>query len=119
QQERVSAEVDVFLARDEAFDDFVDLGMHERLAARNGNHGCAALVDSLKTFFRREFLLQNMRRVLDFSTARAGEIAAEKRLKHQDKRVALAPCKLLLEDVGCDSPRLRNRYRHRDPNKLN
>ena len=35
QQQRVRAEVNVFLARDQAFDDLRNLRMHQRLAARD------------------------------------------------------------------------------------
>ena len=52
QQQRVGAEVNVFLARDQAFDDLVDLRMHQRLAAGDGDHGGAALVDGAETLFR-------------------------------------------------------------------
>ena len=45
QQERVGAQVDVLLARDQSLDDLVDLGMHQRLAAGDGDHWRAALVD--------------------------------------------------------------------------
>ena len=38
QQQRVGAEVDVFLARDQAFHDLGDLRMHQRLAAGDGDH---------------------------------------------------------------------------------
>ena len=38
-QEGVGAEIDVFLALDQAaYDDFVDLRVHQRLAAGDGNH---------------------------------------------------------------------------------
>ena len=119
EQERVGAEVDVLFARDEAFDDFVDLGVHQRFAAGNGDHRRAALVHGFEAFFGGQFLLQDVRGILDFAAAGAGQIAAEQRLEHEDKRVALAPRKLLLEDVGCNRPRLRNRYRHLYPSGLN
>ena len=44
QQQRVGAEVDVLLARHQAFDDLVDLRVHQRLAAGDGDHRGAALV---------------------------------------------------------------------------
>src|SRR5262249_31143423 len=100
EQQRIGAEVNIFLAGDEAFDDFIDLRVHERFAAGYGNHGRAALFHGLETLFRGEFLFQDVSGILDFSTAGASEIAAEKRLEHQDKRVALAPFELLLQDVA-------------------
>ena len=90
EQQRVGAEVDVFLARDQAFDDLVDLRMHQRFAAGDGDHGRAAFVDGFKTFFGRKVFLENVRRILDLAAARAGQVAAEQRLQHQDQRVALA-----------------------------
>ncbi len=80
--------------------------MHQRLAAGNGNHRRAAFIDGLEALFPRQFLLQNMRRVLDLAAAGAGQIAAEERLQHQHERIALAPFQLLFQDVRCNRPRL-------------
>ena len=52
EQQRVGAEIDVFFARDEAFDDFVDLRMHQRFAAGDGNHRRAAFIHRLEAFLR-------------------------------------------------------------------
>jgi len=71
QQQGVGAEIDVFFAGDEAIDDFVDLGMHERLAARNGHHWCTALVHGLEALFRAEFGLQDVRGILNLAAAGA------------------------------------------------
>ena len=54
QQQRVGAEVNIFLARDQAFDNLVDLRMHEWLAARYRNHRRSALIDSFEAVFGRE-----------------------------------------------------------------
>src|SRR5579871_4270342 len=71
--------------------------MHEWFAARYGNHGRAALIHGFEALFGSQLLLENVGGVLNLSAACACQIAAEKWLKHQDKWIALAPCKLLLE----------------------
>ena len=106
QQQRVRAQIDVFLARDQALDDLVDLRVHQRFAAGDGNHRRAAFVDGFEAFFRAQFLLQNMGGILNLAAAGARQIAAEKRLKHQHKRIALAPRNLLLQHVRGDRPHL-------------
>ena len=90
EQQRVGAEVDVLLARDQAFDDLVDLRMHQRLAAGNGDHRRAALVDRAKALLGREVLLEHVRGILDLAAAGAGQVAAKQRLQHQHQRIALA-----------------------------
>ena len=90
QQQRVGAEVNVLLARDQALDDLADLGMHQRLAAGDGDHGRAAFVDRAEAFVGREVLLEHVRGILDFAAAGAGQIAAKQRLQHQHQRIALA-----------------------------
>jgi hypothetical protein len=80
---RVGAEIDVLLARDEAVDDFDDLRVQQRLAAGDGHHGCAALVDRGETLLGRELLFEDVRRILYLAAAGAGQVAAEERLKHK------------------------------------
>ena len=41
EEEGVGAEIDVFFALDEAFDDFFDVGVEQRFAAGDGDHGGA------------------------------------------------------------------------------
>src|SRR5579871_3148119 len=81
EQQRVGAEIDVLFARDEPLDDFVDLGMHQRLAAGDGDHRRAALIYGFEAFFRAKFFLQNVRGILDLAAARTSEVAAEERLE--------------------------------------
>jgi hypothetical protein len=71
EQEGVRAKVDVLFARDETLHNFFDLRVHQRLAARNGNHWRAAFIYRPETFFRAQFCLQNVCGVLDFAAARA------------------------------------------------
>jgi hypothetical protein len=87
QEQSISAEIDVPFASDQAFDDLVDLGMHERLAARDANDRCSALVDCAEAFFRRELLLQNVWRILNLAASGAGKVAAEERFKHENERI--------------------------------
>ena len=112
QQQGVGAEVDVFLARDQAFDDFLDLRMHERLAAGDADHRSAAFFDGLEALLGREVLLEDVRGVLDLAAAGAGQVAAEERLEHEHQRIALTSLQLLLQDVSSDRPHLRHGYCH-------
>jgi len=52
QEQRIGTEIDVLFPRDQAFDDLVDLRVHQRLATGNRNHGRAALVHGLEALFR-------------------------------------------------------------------
>ena len=118
EQQGVGAEVDVFLAGDEAFDDLADVGVEEGLAAGDGDHGGAALVGGFEAFFGRELFLEDVGGVLDFAAAGAGEVAAEQRLEHEHEGVLLAAGEALLEHVGCDGPHLGNGYAHSVPSYL-
>ncbi len=106
QQQRVRAQIDVFLASDQPFDNLVDLRVHERLAAWNRDHRCPALVHGLEALFRRQFLFQDVRRILNFAATCASQIAAKQRLEHQHKRIALPPAQLLFQHIGCNGPSL-------------
>ena len=78
----------------------------QRLAAGDGDHGRAALVDRAEALLGREVLLEHVRGILDLAAAGAGQVAAEQRLQHQHERVALAPLEALLQDVRRDRPHL-------------
>ncbi len=104
--ERVGAEVDVLLARDEAVDDLDDLRMQQRLAAGDGDHGRAALFDGGEALLGRELLFEDVRRILHLAAAGAGQVAAEERLKHEHQRIALVALEPLLEDIGGNRPHL-------------
>ena len=106
QQQRVGAERDELLARDDAFDDLADLLVDQRLAARDRHHRRAAFVDRVEAFLHRQPLVEDRVRIIDLAAADAGEIAAEQRLEHQHQRIALAPRQALLHDVGTDSRHL-------------
>src|SRR5581483_6549537 len=102
----VSAEIDVFLARDKAFDDFGDLWMKQGLATRDRDRGRATFIGRPEAFFGRELHLQNVGRVLNFAASRARQVAAKQRLEHEHKRILLAPFQLLSEDVSGYRPGL-------------
>ena len=106
QQQRVGAQRDEFLARDDAFDDLADLLVDQRLAARNGDHRRAALVDRVEAFLHRQALVEDRVGIIDLAAADAGEIAAEQRLQHQHQRIALAALQALPQDVGTDGSHL-------------
>src|SRR3974377_182121 len=112
EQQRVRAQRDELLPGDQAFDDLANLAVNERLAARNGDHGRATLIGSLEAFLDREASIENRIGIVDFPATRAGEVAAEQRLQHQNQRIAPAPQKLLLEDIGANAQFLEKRDPH-------
>src|SRR5690349_160341 len=103
QQQSVGAERDELLARDDAFDDLADVLVDQRLAARNGNHRRAALVDRVEAFLHGQTPVEDRVRIVDLAATGAGEIATEQRLKHENERIALAPHYFLLEQIAADS----------------
>ena len=106
EQQRVGAEIDIFLARHQAFHDLADLRVHQRLAAGNAHHGCAALIHGSEALLRREFFLQDVRRILDLAAARARQVTAKQRLQHQHQRIALASGQLLFNNIARHCPHL-------------
>src|SRR5665811_1294696 len=84
EQQRVGAERDELLTRDDAFDDLTDLAMDERLAAGYSHHRRAAFVDRVEAVLDRQTLVEDRVRIIDLAAADAGEIAAEQRLQHQN-----------------------------------
>src|SRR5580704_2830929 len=106
QEKGIRAEINIFLACDQAFDDSANLGMHQRLAAGDGNHGGSAFVDGAETLFRSQVFLEDVGGVLDLATSGASEITAEQGLEHEHERVLLASGELLAQDVGGYSPHL-------------
>jgi len=74
--------------------------------------GPAGLFYGFEAFFRRQLTLEDVRRVLDLSTSRTGEIAAEEYFEHYDERIPLTSSQLLLHDVCGDRPHLGNWHWH-------
>src|SRR5258708_40040071 len=85
-QERVGAEIDELLARDDALDHLLDLAVEERLAAGDRHHRRAAPVDPLEALLDREAPVQDGGGGVYFAAARAGPVAAGKRLPHEGER---------------------------------
>src|SRR5437588_1935214 len=115
QQQRIGAEIDIFFAGDQAFDDRFDLRVHQGLAAGDGNHGGAAFVDGAETFFGAEIFFEDVGRVLDLAASGAGQVTAEERFQHEDKWILLASGKLLTQHIAAHGPHLRHGYWHRTP----
>ena len=91
QQQRVGAQVNVLLARDQPLDDLLDLRMQQRLAAGNATIGVPHSSTALKHSSGRQLRLQDVRGILDLAAARARQVAAEQRLQHQHQRILLPP----------------------------
>src|SRR4029077_20686465 len=113
EQERVRAEIDELLARDDALDYLRHILVDQRLAARYRHDGRAALVDGLERVLDRHALAQDLVRIVDLAAPRAREVALEQRLEHQHERIALVALELLLEDVARDAVSLNQRDSHR------
>src|SRR6185312_13495530 len=100
QLQRVRAQVDVLAQLEHPRDDVLDPLVDQRLAAADRNHGRGALDAGVDALVHREARL--VRFVLaDLPAADAGEVAGERRLEHQDERVALS-ISLLRGDVAAD-----------------
>ena len=84
----VGAQIDIFPAIDESFDDFRNLRMQQGFASGDADHWSAAFFGSFKALLWRQMLFQDMCRILNFAASGAGQIAAEQRLKHQHQRVS-------------------------------
>ena len=106
EQQAIGAEVNVLFARDQALNDLTDLGMHERFAARDADQGRSALIGGFEALLRSQVGLQDVGRILDLAAARAGEVAAEQGLQHEDDGELLPPAKFLADDVAGHSPHL-------------
>ena len=117
EEESVGAEVDVFFAGDEAFDNLVDFRVDEGLTPGNGDHGGAAFVGGGPALFGGEALAENVVRVLDFSATGTGKVATEERLEHEDERIAFVPAQFLPENVGGDRPCLADGNWHKRSEK--
>ena len=113
EEEGVGAEVNVFLAGDEAFDNFIDLGMDEGFAAGNGDHGGPALVRRGPALFGGKAFVEDVVGVLDLAATRAGEVTTEEGFEHEDEGVASVASELLTENIGGNRPSLANRNWHK------
>src|SRR5262249_16160642 len=108
----VRAEVDVLLPLHQFGDELCDVRIHERLAPRDGHDGSPALVDGLEALLDCELLPEDLAWVLDLAATRAGKVAAEQRLEHDEERILAPPTKALREHVAGDGPHLGQGYAH-------
>src|SRR6202789_4420221 len=102
EQNRVRAEIDELLARDDAGDDLRHFLVDERFTARNGYDGRAALVDRAHRILDADPLLKDFLRVIDLAAAGAGEIALEQRFQHEHEWIALVAAQLAPRDIAGD-----------------
>ena len=77
EEEGVRAEVNVFFACDEAFDDLVDFRMDQRFATGDRDHGGPAFVGGGPALLGGQSFIKNVVRVLDLAATRTGEVATE------------------------------------------
>ena len=105
-QQSIGAQIDISLARDQAFHNLADLRVHERLASRDRHHRCPAFVHGAEALLRGELLLKDVSRVLDFAAAGARQIAAKQGLEHEHERILLAAGELLPQDIARHGPHL-------------
>src|SRR5439155_16751362 len=112
EEERVGAETDVLLPRDQLAHEPPDLGIHQGLAARDRDDRRPALVHRPEALRDGEVLLEDLRRILDLAAARAREVAAEEGLEHEDQWVTRATGKPLPDHVARHRPHLRERHAH-------
>ncbi len=77
QQQAIGAQVDILLARNQAFHNLGDLWMHQGFATRNADQRRAALIHRLETLFRRQIGLQDVGRILNLPATRTRQVAAE------------------------------------------
>src|SRR6185503_1478041 len=112
QPQRVRAELDVLVQLEEARDDLLDPLVDERLPAADRDHRRRALLACVDALLDRETRL--VRLVLpDLPATDARDVAGQRRLEHQDERIALA-FPLLLGDVAGDLDGRAERKLHRD-----
>src|SRR6266851_410440 len=82
--------------------------MQQRFAAGDRNHRGSALFDRLEAVFGRKLRLQDVRGILNLAAAGARQIAAEQRLQHQHQRILLPAHQLLLQNISCNRPGMRD-----------
>ena len=104
---RVGAQIDEFLARDDAGDDLRHFLVNQRLAAGNGDDGRAAFVDRAQCVLDAHSLLQDLLRIVDLAAAGTGEIALEQRFQHEHQGIALVAAQLAAGDIARDLVHLK------------
>jgi hypothetical protein len=70
-KQRVGAQRYELLARNDAFDDFADLLVDQRLAARDRHHRRSTFVDRIQAFLHRKSLVKDGVGIIDLAAAEA------------------------------------------------
>src|SRR5947209_8194884 len=112
EQQRVGAERDELLARDEPAHDLADLLVDQRLAARDRHHRRSAFIGGVPALLRAHAAVEDRIGIVDLAAADAGQVAAEQGLQHQHQRIALAAHQLLLDQVAADLEFFEEGYCH-------
>ena len=102
-QDRVRAQEDELLSLHQLLGDDVDLGVDQRLAPGDGDHGGAGLLDRPHRLLHRHPAPQDVVGVLDLPAARAGQVALVERLQLHQERELLAPGQALAGEVAGDA----------------
>ena len=112
QQQRIGAQIDEFLARNDCGDDFGHFLVNEWLTAGNGHDGRAAFVNGIECVRDTHPLLQDLLWIVDLAAAGAGEVALEKRLQHEDQRIAFLAAQLTAGKIPPDAVHLKKWNTH-------
>src|SRR6516162_2994039 len=115
EQQRIGAEVDEFLARDQARDDLIDVAVEQRLATGEHDDRGPTFIDGIEALVDAQALIEDGVGIVDLATAGAGEVAAKQRFQHQDQRVSPYTFQVLSDDVGAYPDRLAQRDGHDPP----
>ena len=107
QQDRIGAQIDELLARDDAGDNLRHFLVNQRLSAGNGDDGRAAFIDRAQCVFHADPFLQDFLGIVDFPAAGTGEIALKQGLQHEHQRIALVAAKLAPGDITGDLVHLK------------
>ncbi|GAN69814.1 hypothetical protein Abol_074_008 [Acetobacter orleanensis JCM 7639] len=89
--------------------------MQQGFTPGDSNNGRACFRIRIQTFLHGHALVENSGGIVNFTTASTGQIAAEKRFKHQNQRITLAPGDVLFDDITADPDGLHYRYGHKPP----
>ena len=112
EKDGVRAEVDEPLPVHESLHDFSDFVVDQGFAARNGDDGGFAFFRGAEALLRRQPLVQDLLGILDLSASGAFQVAAEKRLQHENQGEALVAFDFLAKNIGTDLYGLMQGYRH-------
>ena len=102
EEQSIRTQVDEAATVKERLGHFVDLGVQQRLATGNRDHGGAGLLNCSHRLLDTHPLAQDLRRVLNLSAPVAREVAGEERLQLHNERELLAPSQLLTSHVRAD-----------------